>query len=154
MALPLPEDREATRQALAADDLFCSNQSKEQLARLELMGKKAVNDEVVFISDLHVDQPTVLTKLKTLMKGMSELSKSPIFVFMGNFTSIPMGHGTGGIERMKSGFTDLADIINVCLFQHQLVFQIPVHEMPCGILTLFHSCPISPKQMVTICFLD
>ncbi len=113
MALPLPEDREVTRQALPADDLYCSSYSKENLTRLELVGKKAVNDEVIFISDLHVDQPTVLAKLKTLMKGVSESAKTPIFVFMGNFTSIPMGHGAGGIERVKSGFADLADVITV-----------------------------------------
>ncbi len=136
MALPLPEDREVTRQALAADDLYCSSHSKEQLARLELIGKKAVNEEVVFISDLHVDQPTVLAKLKILMKGMSESTKFPIFVFMGNFTSIPMGHGAGGIERVKSGFADLTDVITVSVCFCKLFVTPSTREMPYSMLTL------------------
>lgn len=63
---------------------------------------------LVFLSDVHLDEPKVTEKLTTLFTGYSE-SPPTAFVFMGNFSSTP--YGPQRSQRLKSSFKSLGDLI-------------------------------------------
>ena len=67
--------------------------------------------EFVILSDVHLDNPTVLEKLDTMFKGYSSLSPLPIFVLMGNFTSKPLSGAREGPKMMIGYFEELATLI-------------------------------------------
>lgn len=69
----------------------------------------------VILSDVFLDNPTVLEKIECMLEGYSSFHPLPIFVFMGNFTSKPFSSSSsssgGGTKTMMSYFDDLANII-------------------------------------------
>lgn len=73
-------------------------------------GRHKKNDEdnhssFVFLSDLHLDQPSILQQLEGLLAGYetSELSELPLFCLMGNFSSQP--------HLLKQSLDDLGHLI-------------------------------------------
>lgn len=51
--------------------------------------KKEEDVSFVILSDVWLDQPIVLEKLKTLFQGYSEAITPLMFIFIGNFQSAP-----------------------------------------------------------------
>jgi hypothetical protein len=65
---------------------------------------------IIVLSEVYLDSVRVLQKLETLFHGY-EGAATPLFVFMGNFTSRPYTPGPGNMVWMRKCFDDLADII-------------------------------------------
>jgi len=61
-------------------------------------------------SDIYLDKPTVLAKLRKLFEGLKDLHP-PLFVFMGNFTSKQQSISMGDAKKVKSYFDTFADLI-------------------------------------------
>ncbi|XP_066589417.1 DNA polymerase epsilon subunit 2 [Prorops nasuta] len=70
--------------------------------------EKSSQDMIVFISELWLDNATVLSKFKTMLDGYSDFP--PVaFVICGNFLSFPLS--VTSVSKAKEGFKKLADII-------------------------------------------
>jgi co-chaperonin GroES (HSP10) len=65
----------------------------------------------VILSDVHLDNPSVLDKLEVMFEGYSDFAPLPVFVFMGNFTSKPLLSSFNGANDSISYFEDLANLI-------------------------------------------
>ena len=63
---------------------------------------------LVFLSDVHIDDPKVMEKLTTLFAGYSDAPPTA-FVLMGNFSATPYGPQRN--QRLKASFKSLADLI-------------------------------------------
>jgi hypothetical protein len=94
-------------------DMFGSGLSLQHLQQLEELSQKEQDDMIVFVSDCHLDKPEVLAKLGMMLKGFESVPKIPIFVLMGNFSSVSLRHGAGNISRMQTNFESLGDLIQV-----------------------------------------
>lgn len=71
-----------------------------------------VEDEevmLVVLSEVHLDQPVVLSKLKALFNGFSGMPTSPTFVLMGNFLS--QQYGVDNHRVLKESMSQLTDIV-------------------------------------------
>ena len=76
--------------------------------KLQAMLEKNSEAMLVFISDLFLDDPKVLSKLGRLFSGYNEYP--PVaFIFMGNFSSAP--YGPAKYQKLKSSFKVLADLM-------------------------------------------
>jgi len=65
----------------------------------------------VIASDVHLDRPGVLEKLRAMFEGFSSLDPLPLFVLIGDFTSKPVGHGRDGVPMLVDHFCQLANLI-------------------------------------------
>jgi DNA polymerase epsilon subunit 2 len=65
----------------------------------------------VVLSDVHLDNPSVLDKLEIMFDGYSDFSPLPVFVFMGNFTSKPLSASSNGANDIIGYFEDLTSLI-------------------------------------------
>lgn len=65
-----------------------TQQGKPHVAQLE-----ASSDDEMFVilSDVHLDRPEVMAQLRKLFEGFCHVCP-PLFVFIGNFTSRPLGY--------------------------------------------------------------
>ncbi|KAG7204356.1 hypothetical protein KM043_002169 [Ampulex compressa] len=82
---------------------------------LKLSDKLKIHEEankdgmLIFISELWLDNATVLQKFKTMLEGYSEFP--PIaFVLCGHFLSFPSN--VTSAQKLKEGFKNLAELIN------------------------------------------
>ncbi len=96
ITLPKYEERSETLDAHSGMDFVQGRGavSKEQLE--ELLELEASNESasIVFLSDVHLDNPKVLRKLEKLFEGCMGMNQAPLaFVLMGNFASCPIGDG-------------------------------------------------------------
>jgi len=64
----------------------------------------------VFLSDLWLDQPKVMSKFKVLLSGYSQMPPT-VFIICGNFLSQP--YGSKHQTVLKNGFKELANLINM-----------------------------------------
>lgn len=62
----------------------------------------------VFLADLHLDDPKIMSKLSTLFTGYADAPPTA-FVLMGNFSSKPYGPQRN--KELKENFTALGDLI-------------------------------------------
>ena len=76
--------------------------------KLQAMLSEHSDAMIVFLSDVHLDDPKVMEKLTTLFSGYSDAPPTA-FVLMGNFSATP--YGPQRSQRLKASFTSLTDII-------------------------------------------
>lgn len=62
----------------------------------------------VILSDVHLDNPMVLEKMKVLLDGYSD-SPPLLFIFMGNY--LAETHGANSAATLRDQFNVLADMI-------------------------------------------
>ena len=98
----------------------CAGQEERELKRLELEAEEAM---FVVLSDVHLDSPQVMHKLRLLFDGFSAvcapdpdtgepMSAPPsVFIFFGNFSSQPFGKDSSDVAEYKRNFDALADLI-------------------------------------------
>lgn len=84
--------------------------------KLQAMLRENGDAMLVFLSDVHIDDPKVLEKLSTLFSGYSDAPPTA-FVFMGNFSATPYGPQRN--QKLKVSFKSLADLI----LQHRLLAE-------------------------------
>ena len=110
IGFPPPESATDSRLYFGNTNFFggpssiCARSSVKLQAMLEEHGSAML----VFLSDVHLDEPRVMEKLSVLFSGYSE--EPPIaFVLMGNFSATP--YGPLRYQKMKEKFTALGDLI-------------------------------------------
>ena len=114
MGFPPPEDRVETLSAMSTLDitkLMGYTAQEEQ----EMLHMEQESDDAIFVifSDVHLDNPVVMDKLRSIFKGYSQSGTIPkLFVFLGNFTSRPFGQGKDDVAQYKRLFDDLGDLIH------------------------------------------
>jgi len=109
LAMPPSEPRATSIQSIGALNYFggVSNAGEQAtLGRIEIEDEGAM---FVVVSDVWLDKPIVIERLRQMFDGYSTMEPPPIFVFMGNFLSQPYGADTNSI--FKGGFDTLCDLI-------------------------------------------
>eukprot|EP00742_Colponemidia_sp_Colp-10_P009321 GILJ01010153.1.p1 GENE.GILJ01010153.1~~GILJ01010153.1.p1 ORF type:complete len:545 (+),score=81.60 GILJ01010153.1:34-1635(+) len=108
---PSYELRRSSVAACGNLDLFGGTRSPQDLYRLATMEKHNIDSMIVTLSNVHLDLPQVMEKLRSLFEGYSDIVPS-MFVLMGNFTSRPFGQGYDDMYQLKGYFDELADMIS------------------------------------------
>lgn len=72
-------------------DLGAAGVSTQQEPRIALLEASSGNAMFVVLADVHLDRPEVMAQLRKLFEGFYHVCP-PLFVFIGNFTSRPLGH--------------------------------------------------------------
>ena len=96
---------------LQTADIFSSIGNRSQFKLLKEQEEEAVDRQFVILSDVHLDVPLVMDKLKDLFEGFEHHSTLPVFVFMGNFTSRPVSHAKDGVKTVIDCFDALGNMI-------------------------------------------
>lgn len=98
----------------------CAGQEEVELKRLEMEAEEAM---FVVLSDVHLDSPKVMHKLRLMFEGFSAVcAPDPetgepmgmppsVFIFFGNFSSQPFGKDASDVAEYKKNFDALADLI-------------------------------------------
>ena len=113
LAHPPPEPRAATLDFLGNVNLFGGSDPRAIDVQDEDM-EAELSRLFVTLSDVHLDQPAVMEKLRVLLTGYAMMEPPPAaFVLMGNFFTRPSGN-SGGLDRQAASrcFADLAALIN------------------------------------------
>lgn len=113
LAFPPPETRAESLIALGDVDPFGLEISKQQREQIQELEAEETNSAFILLSDVHLDDPQVLSKLDQLFQGYEPLVP-PLFILMGNFTSRAVGEGADSytMQDLKEYFDALADIIS------------------------------------------
>ncbi|KAJ3041234.1 DNA polymerase epsilon subunit 2 [Rhizophlyctis rosea] len=135
LGMPLPEPREKSLSAFGnnvdffggpreTDDEVCvaflvtvecamaldtPGITKAVLSKIEL-GMTDVS--LIIISDVWLDSPKVVMKLRELFEGFSNAVLPLAFIFMGNFTSTPYIYNSTDHQKYREGFNTLADVLS------------------------------------------
>lgn len=83
---------------------------KERELRKQQMMEEHADDMIIVLSDVHLDNPRVMTQLHTLLTGYLP-ARPPLFVFCGNFTSRELGYGEDDAKTLEGLFDALCDLI-------------------------------------------
>ncbi|XP_065057553.1 DNA polymerase epsilon subunit 2-like [Rhopilema esculentum] len=110
LGFPPPEPSTVTRAHFGNINFFGGPSptcvaASEKLKKIEQENQDAM---FVFLSDVWLDQPKVMAKLRILFGGYAEVPPT-LFVLCGNFCSKP--YGTNYFKTMKGLFQDLANLI-------------------------------------------
>eukprot|EP01083_Nonionella_stella_P040175 109185_1 len=105
LAFPIPDSRKKALSAFSNLDC-CTEGKKDEVLECE----SKADDSFVILSDVHLDNPMVLRKLRELLTGLEEV-RPMLFVFMGNFCSKPIG-SSEDVQNYKDRFNDLAALIS------------------------------------------
>lgn len=110
VGFPPPEAATDTQTYFGNMNFFGGSSSICAKASVKLQAMLAEHKDamLVFVSDVHLDDPRVMDKLATLFAGYSEAPPTA-FVFMGNFSCTP--YGPQRSQRLKSSFKSLAQLI-------------------------------------------
>ena len=113
MGHPPIEASEVTRSYFGSVNFFggpleISAKVDKGLARIEAEDEAAM---FVFLSDVWLDKPEVMTRLKRLFAGYSEMPPTA-FVFMGNFMASSAESGPAKVKLLKDLFKNLADMLS------------------------------------------
>ena len=113
MGFPPPEDRMKTLQNMQTLDITrLTGYSPQEETEMLKMEQAAEDAQFVVFSDVHLDNPTVMQKLKAVFLGYETFGARPeLFIFMGNFTSRPFGQGKDDGAWYRSLFDELGDLI-------------------------------------------
>lgn len=108
------EEREQSLHAVGGIDVFGNASTPQQREQMAVLERQATDFMMVILSEVHLDNIAVLDKLEVLLGGFAEVQSPLLFVFVGNFLSVPLGYGVegGGAERLKSACKSLASIFN------------------------------------------
>lgn len=114
LGLPPPESREETLNTFPQLEEFglemSTDSKKEREARKKRLMDEHAEDMIVILSDVHLDNPQVMTQLHTLFTGYHP-SRPPLFVFCGSFTSRELGYGEEDAKLLQGYFSSLCDLI-------------------------------------------
>ncbi|KAF0695024.1 Aste57867_14124 [Aphanomyces stellatus] len=114
MGFPPPELRKDSLDVLSGIDSMGIEVSAQQLVQIEQLEESNKIDSFVILSDVHLDNPEVMNRLETLFSGYEPFCPT-LFIFIGNFSSIPVGYGHGveslSILDLKQNFDDLATLL-------------------------------------------
>ncbi|BDA47706.1 DNA polymerase epsilon subunit 2 [Coccomyxa sp. Obi] len=70
-------------------------------------------DRIVFLSDLWLDKPTTLDRLRVVLAGFEGLERVPsMFVLLGNFQSFSCNAASTNYSAVKDNFAALAELIS------------------------------------------
>eukprot|EP00562_Extubocellulus_spinifer_P002809 CAMPEP_0178486180 /NCGR_PEP_ID=MMETSP0696-20121128/8674_1 /TAXON_ID=265572 /ORGANISM="Extubocellulus spinifer, Strain CCMP396" /LENGTH=574 /DNA_ID=CAMNT_0020113835 /DNA_START=22 /DNA_END=1746 /DNA_ORIENTATION=+ len=119
MGSPIIETRQDALDTIGLQnsDIFNSMSSLSELEKLkEQEIEHGEEGMFVILSDVHLDNPIVMEKLDTLLEGFQDMTPLPVFIFMGNFTSMPLSAARDGTKIMTGYFEELANII--CKHRH------------------------------------
>ena len=110
VGFPPPESAADTQNYFGSTNFFGGPSAICPKASVKLQAMLRENDDamLVFLSDVHLDDPRVMEKLSTLFAGYSDAPPTA-FVFMGNFSATPYGPQRN--QRLKASFKSLAELI-------------------------------------------
>jgi hypothetical protein len=115
LGFPPFETREATLRAMAVVDPLCVLHSPAELVNVKrLMQTSSEVQSTTFsiFSDLHLDKPEVLEGLrKVLASDSSSKNPSALYIFMGNFSSLPLNEVLSNPSAYRAGFEALASLL-------------------------------------------
>lgn len=111
IGFPPPELRTKTLRAHSALNFFggeaVSVERREMVEEFEVQNEEAM---FIVISDVWLDKPAVLAKLRKLFEGFEGMGKNVVFVLMGNFLSEP--HGAAAHKVLTDSLNDLTNLIS------------------------------------------
>jgi len=108
LGLPPAESRTESVSALQGLDLFGGT----SIEHVEVPGVDD-GDRIVFLSDVHLDDPKVIDNLRTIFDGFSSMDDPPsMFVLFGNFQSYDGNHPQVRLSKMKDNFSTLGRLIS------------------------------------------
>ncbi|KAJ3199668.1 DNA polymerase epsilon subunit 2 [Dinochytrium kinnereticum] len=113
ICMPPCEKREVTMSVFGTvfDELyepFAKLEDHDSLREIEL---KSTDATIVFLSDVHLDSPKVLSKLRELFEGYSTAILPLMFVLIGDFSKSSFFPNAESLQSYKEGFENLATII-------------------------------------------
>ena len=111
MGFPPPQQRTESLEAIGTFDLFRTGITPQNWAKMQELEEQANDDMFVIVSDVHLDRPQVLEKLREMFEGFSGMPQLPLFVLIGDFTSRPVSFGKDGVQQLLGHFRNLANLI-------------------------------------------
>jgi len=115
LGLPPFESRESALASMKGVNLFGGKPIQE--VKLTAEEEVEMNRLFIVLSDVWLDKPRVVEKLKAVLHGYEQMEPPPAaFVLMGNFLSQPVGAGNSelGLETVDGLFAQLAELFNEC----------------------------------------
>jgi DNA polymerase epsilon subunit 2 len=111
-AHPPTEPRITTQEYLQEVNLFGGDHYSTEAQEDEL--EEQLSRLMIIMSDVHLDNPTVMEKFRTLLEGYAMMEPPPsCFVLLGNFFSQPVGVSGGvGMQTASQYFSDLGAMVN------------------------------------------
>ena len=73
--------------------------------------KSSINSRIVIISDVQLDKPLVLEKLRKIFSLYENNNIDLLFILMGSFISKPISRVGGGRTRISEAFAGLGELI-------------------------------------------
>lgn len=118
IGFPPPEERQIALSAMGMVDTFGNDTRIEQLLQLRELEEESVKTLFIIMSDVQLDNPAVLEKLRVVFEGYetsheSSSSSPMLFVLMGSFIGRPL-RSSGGRAHAVAAFAALADILANC----------------------------------------
>eukprot|EP00026_Physarum_polycephalum_P006927 Phypoly_transcript_06980.p1 GENE.Phypoly_transcript_06980~~Phypoly_transcript_06980.p1 ORF type:complete len:527 (+),score=94.26 Phypoly_transcript_06980:91-1671(+) len=146
LGLPPAELAETSKQAHGTGvDFFGAAPHPSLVADLKKYETTAEDNLIVFVSDVWLDMPSVMEKLKTLFEGYKPMPPTA-FVLMGNFTKSPLL--AGDHMQLRTYFANLAALIaSQPEIAHKSKFVlVPGPADPCG--NVLNTVPRHPLPKV------
>lgn len=111
LALPPPEDRGKSIEAIGTADIFGNNVRPSQLLPMHEHEKRSVDTMFVIISDLQLDRPNVCDNLRSVFEGFSDCANVH-YILIGPFAGrAVLGGGHSGGDALEAALGVLGDII-------------------------------------------
>lgn len=107
LAFPPYEPRSKALDVHPNLDFLKATDKKDKIYNVE---KNQADEMFVFLSNVYLDQPRVLSSLEKLFEGFNE-DPPGLFIIMGNFTKERLGTDPSDIPRLKRYFDALCDTI-------------------------------------------
>eukprot|EP01134_Creolimax_fragrantissima_P004023 CFRG4023T1 len=123
LGLPPSEPSSTTRRIFRDIDLFGGHAHRRELEKLGVREKEMEDTLFVILSDVWLDNLSVLSKLKELFRGYAH-AVPDAFVFIGDFCEEP--YGKDQAKRVRDGLTTLGEIIHA----HQSLIEVPCIFVP------------------------
>jgi DNA polymerase epsilon subunit 2 len=111
MGMPIFEKRENTLNAYKQIDYTNEFQITESESVLKKLEKELDDVCFVILSEVFIDQPKILLKLRTLFEGYSKTIIPYAFIFIGNFSSRPFIYNGKDSLKYKESFDNLCDLL-------------------------------------------
>ncbi|KAI8854822.1 DNA polymerase alpha/epsilon subunit B-domain-containing protein [Chytridium lagenaria] len=113
ICMPPCEKRETTMSVFGQvfDQMYDSFMRLDDQKTLREIELNSTDATIVIVSDVHLDSPKVLSKLRVLFEGYSTAILPLVFVFVGDFSNSTFFPNAESLQTYKDGFDSLASII-------------------------------------------
>ncbi|RKP37233.1 DNA polymerase alpha/epsilon subunit B-domain-containing protein, partial [Dimargaris cristalligena] len=111
IGLPPPEPARVTKAQFTKTNFFGGPPEIQDASILQQIQDEFAEASIVILSDVCLDSPAVLNKLKALFRGFEASSIPLAFVLCGNFSAEPFVISGPDTQRYKRLFDNLATII-------------------------------------------